>query len=207
MASLAAARPGFVSIPMDDWDAEADRIAPAARSAHASRDERAPIRRSATCRMLAAAANPVLVAGPEVDASGGWDAAVALAEKQRLPVWSTPAVGGSRIGFPEAHPNFVGVLPPAIGAISETLKPYDLVLVVGSAVFPYYPYFPGPLLAEGTSLIAINGDPVEAARAPMGDAIVGDVALALEALVELVGPPSGPRPTLARPRPSRPRSR
>ena len=59
------------------------------------------------------------------------------------------------------------------------------MLVVGSAVFPYYPYFPGPLLAEGTSLIAINGDPVEAARAPMGDAIVGDVALALEALVEL----------------------
>ena len=34
--------------------------------------------------------NPVLVAGPDIDASGGWDAAIALAERQRLPVWATP---------------------------------------------------------------------------------------------------------------------
>ena len=27
-----------------------------------------------------------------------------------------PATGGSRLGFPERHPNFAGVLPPAIGA-------------------------------------------------------------------------------------------
>ena len=56
------------------------------------------------------------------------------------------------------------------------------------------------------SLVAITSDPDEAARAPMGDAIVGDVALALEALVELVGPPSGRRPSRSpgrRPSPSR----
>ena len=92
--------------------------------------------------------NPVLVAGPDIDASGGWDSAVALAERQRLAVWATPATGGGRIGFPENHPQFVGVLPPAIGAVSEMLKEHDLVLVVGSSVFPYYPYIPGPLLAE-----------------------------------------------------------
>jgi benzoylformate decarboxylase len=79
------------------------------------------------------------------------------------------------------------VLPPAIGAVSETLKAHDLVLVAGSSVFPYYPYIPGPLLAEGTSLVAITSDPAEAARAPMGDAIVGDVGLALIALAELAG--------------------
>ena len=60
------------------------------------------------------------------------------------------------------------------------------MLVVGSSVFPYYPYLPGPLLAQGTELVAITSDPGEAARAPMGDAIVGDVALALQRLVELV---------------------
>jgi len=112
---------------------------------------------------------------------------VALAEKQRLPVWASPATGGSRLGFPENHRQFVGVLPPAIGAVSETLKEHDLVLVVGSSVFPYYPYIPGSLLADGSSLVAITSDPGEAARAPMGDAIVGDVALALRRLVELVG--------------------
>src|SRR5215471_15928835 len=85
-------------------------------------------------------------------------AAVALAEKQRLPVWASPATGGSRLGFPERHPNFVGVLPPAIGAVSETLKAHDLVLVVGSSVFPYYPYIPGPLLAAGSSLVVITND-------------------------------------------------
>src|SRR5207245_1634764 len=70
---------------------------------------------------------------------------------------------------------------------SETLKGHDLVLVAGSSVFPYYPYLPGPLLPDGAALVALTSDPNEAARAPMGDAILGDVALALERLVELVG--------------------
>ena len=47
----------------------------------------------ALAERLDAAANPVLVAGPDIDASGGWDAAVALAERQRLPVW---AIAGDR---------------------------------------------------------------------------------------------------------------
>jgi benzoylformate decarboxylase len=70
-------------------------------------------------------------------------------------------------------------------------------------VFPYYPYVPGPLLPEGLSLIAITSDPGEAARAPMGDAIVGDVALALERLVELVEEADRPVPA-PRPEPGEP---
>ncbi len=143
------------------------------------------------------------MAGPDIDASGGWEDAVALAERQRLPVWATPAPGGGRLGFPESHPNFVGVLPPAIGAVSETLKPYDLVLVVGSSVFPYYPYIPGALLGEDTALVAITSDPAEAARAPMGDTLLGDVALALAQLLKLVGESERARPE-ARPEPGDP---
>ena len=162
---------------MDDWDAEVDEA-----------DARAAIERRTTgravgdpealaelARRLEAAANPVLIAGPDIDASGGWDAAVALAERQRLPVFATPAPGGGRLGFPEGHPNFRGVLPPAIGPVSETLAGRDLILVVGSSVFPYYPNIPGPLLPEGAELVEITSDPDEAARAPMGDAIVADV--------------------------------
>ncbi len=125
----------------------------------------------------------MLVAGPDIDASGAWDDAVALAERQRLPVWATPATGGGRLGFPENHPNFRGVLPPAIGPVGQTLEGHDLILVVGSSVFPYYPYIPGPLLPEGAKLVAITSDPDEAARAPMGDAIVADVKLTLAALL------------------------
>src|ERR1019366_7671923 len=73
--------------------------------------------------------------------------------------------------------------------LGETLSGHDLVLVAGSSIFPYYPNIPGDFLADGTSLIAITSDPDEAARAPMGDAIVADVALTLRALVDaLPGP-------------------
>ncbi len=195
-ASLPPRGPVFVSIPMDDWGAEADedRSAQAVKRMVSGRVAADPVELAQLAALLQSSRNPMLVAGPDVDTSGGWDAAVALAERQRLPVWASPATGGSRLGFPEGHPNFVGILPPAIGALSEAVKGHDLVLVVGSSVFPYYPYLPGPLLPEGTSLVAITSDPGEAARAPMGDAIVGDVGLALQSLVEQVGESDRPGP-------------
>ena len=51
---------------------------------------------AALARRLEGARKPVMVAGPDVDASGGWDLAIALAEKQRLGVWASPAPGGGR---------------------------------------------------------------------------------------------------------------
>ena len=195
-AAMAPKGPAFVSIPMDDWTIEA----PADPSSHAharvvSNRASAPSERvAALAAQLAAASNPVLVAGPDIDASGGWDHAVALAERQRLPVWAIPATGGGRLGFPENHVLFQGVLPPAIGPLAETLAGHDLILVAGASVFSYYPYIPGDLLPEGASLVAITSDPEEAARAPMGDAIVADVALTLEALLAAAGESDRPAP-------------
>src|SRR4051794_18609114 len=188
-ASLPPRGPVFVSIPMDDWDAEVDADAVRHQTTRSVYGRAAPDPEAvrALARRLESASRPVLAVGPDVDASGGWDAAVALAEKQRLPVWATPAPGGGRIGFPEGHPAFQGVLPPAVGPVSEVLKGHDLIVVVGSSVFPYYPNIPGPLLPEGAALVAITSDDDEAARAPMGDALVADPALALEALVAEVG--------------------
>jgi benzoylformate decarboxylase len=189
LASLAPRGPVFVSVPMDDWGAEVDPDA-TGHQLHRSVDGRAapsPERIQELASKLTGARAPALVAGPDIDASGAWDAAVELAESQRLPVWGVPAPGGGRIGFPEDHRAYQGLLPPAIGPVGEALRPYDLVLVVGSSVFPYYPNIPGPLRPEGCELVAITSDPEEAVRAPMGDAIVADVALALEALVAAVG--------------------
>ena len=67
-----------------------------------------------------------------------------------MSVWATPAPGGGRLGFPEGHPQFRGVLAPAIGPAGQMLAEHDLVIVAGSSVFPYYPYMPGPALAQGT---------------------------------------------------------
>src|SRR6185437_1913691 len=86
---------------------------------------------------LATARNPVFVAGPDIDASGAWDVAIALVEAAKLPVWAIPAPGGGRIGFPEGHPAFQNILPPAIGPLAETVAPHDLILVVGASVFSY----------------------------------------------------------------------
>ncbi|HUC14917.1 MAG TPA: benzoylformate decarboxylase, partial [Acidimicrobiales bacterium] len=198
-ATLAPRGPAFVSIPMDDWSADVDEDASRQLLARTVTGSGGPDRQALEqlAPALRDARSPVLVAGPDIDASGGWEAAVALAERQRLPVWATPAPGGGRLGFPEDHANFQGILPPAIGPAGETLRGHDLVLVVGSSVFPYYPYIPGALLPPGASLVQITCDPAEAARAPMGDAIVGDVARALSELVELSEPsdrqPPAPR--------------
>jgi benzoylformate decarboxylase len=188
-ASIAPRGPAFVSLPMDDWTASVD----GAEARHAtgrsvgSSAGADPDAVRDLAKRIVDAENPVLVAGPDIDASGGWDDAVALAERQKLPVFASPAPGGGRIGFPEGHPLFQGVLPPAIGPVAETLRGRDLIVVVGSSVFPYYPYIPGPLLPDGSALVAITSDPDEAARAPMGDAIVADVALTLKALLAELG--------------------
>ncbi|MHB8694054.1 MAG: benzoylformate decarboxylase [Solirubrobacteraceae bacterium] len=201
--------PAFVSIPMDDWKAEIDedRFRGALSRSDHGRAAPDPEALASLAQRLAGAANPVLVAGPGIDAAGGWDAAIALAEKQRLTVWATPAPGGGRIGFPENHALFVGVLPPAIGALSAALNGHDLIVVVGSPVFPYYPYIPGPLLPDGATLVALTSDSGEAARAPMGETILGDVALGLERLAELVPEASAserPGPPEPRPEPGPP---
>jgi benzoylformate decarboxylase len=196
LAGLPPRGPVFVSLPMDDWYAEVDE-ADAREAIGRTVSGRAvadPEAVRALAERLDSAANPVMVAGPDIDASGGWEDAVALAERQRLPVWATPAPGGGRLGFPEDHPHFRGVLPPAIGPVAQTLEGHDLILVLGSSVFPYYPYIPGPLLPDGAKLVAVTSDPDEAARAPMGDALVADVGLTLAALREAVPESSRPAP-------------
>jgi len=196
VASLPPRGPAFVSIPMDDWRAEVDDgdVGHAIARSVTGRAAADPEAVRSLADRLAAAKDPAMVAGPDVDASGAWEAVVALAERQRVPVWATPAPGGGRIGFPEGHPHFRGTLPPAIGPLGQMLEGHDLVLALGTSIFPYYPYIPGPLLPQGTELVAVTNDPDEAARAPMGDAIVADVKLTAEALLAAVPEADRPAP-------------
>jgi benzoylformate decarboxylase len=193
-ASLAPAGPAFVSIPMDDWQREIEPVDYVTQIARAvgGRAQPDPAQVAELAARLRSATRPVLVAGPEIDAAeGGWEAAIELAESQRLPVWASPPTGGGRIGFPDSHPAFQGMLPPAVGPLAQALEGYDLVLVFGSSVFPYYPNIPGDFLPAGVQLVAITSDPDEAARAPMGEALVADVGLTLRALADELSEPSG----------------
>jgi benzoylformate decarboxylase len=151
--------------------------------------------------LLDGAYNPVLVLGPQVDAERANDDAVRLAEALRAPVWIAPSA--PRAPFPTRHPAFRGVLPAAVKDISDLLDGHDVVLVVGAPVFRYHQYVPGKYLPDGTHLVQITGDAQEAARAPMGDAVVADVKRALAQLADTVAVssrhPLPPLPDFAEP--------
>src|SRR4051812_14941463 len=107
-ATLPPKGPSFVSIPMDDWYAEvdADAVAHVTGRKVGGVAVACPEAIAQMAEALQQAKSPAMVAGPDIDASGGWNAAIELAERQRLPVWASPAPGGGRIGFPESHPHF-----------------------------------------------------------------------------------------------------
>ncbi|RIW50816.1 benzoylformate decarboxylase [Micromonospora endophytica] len=182
------AGPAFLSLPLDDWAQPADPP-PAARTV-STRFAPDPERLHRFAATLASSRTPALVLGAAVDRAGAWPAAIALAERLAAPVWSAPAP--ERATFPEDHPHFQGVLPFAIGPLAEQLRGHDTVLVVGAPVFRYYPHVPGDTLPDGTRLLHVTDDPDEAARAPVGDSLLGDAGLTLTALTELV--PAADRP-------------
>ncbi|NMO89234.1 benzoylformate decarboxylase [Actinomycetospora sp. TBRC 11914] len=201
--------PVFVSIPMDDWGVELSGGDLEVARRAVERTVRAPLRPDpADVDRLAAAldgaAAPALVFGGDVDAGGGFDDAVALAERCSAAVYGPPADG--RVGFPEDHPLFRGSLPMAIAPLADTLEPHDVVVVLGTAVFRYYPYVPGRFLPEGTTLHHVTADPDQAARAPMGDALVADPTAVVRALRERVAASSravpGEAPAVGKAQPS-----
>lgn len=201
-AMLPPRGPVFVSVPFDDWAAPAEDSADQLLRRHVTSigAVTAKLIQSLAAR-LAAARNPVLVVGAEVDEPNAYQAAVQLAETSHIPVWIAPS--SSRYPFPTNHPLFRGVLPFAIGRLSAKLTGHDLVVVFGAPVFRYHEYVPGTYLPEGAQLVAVMSDPAEAARAPIGEAIVADPRLVLCQLAGAVAPCERPLPQpRQRPRPA-----
>ncbi|BBL79000.1 benzoylformate decarboxylase [Rubrobacter xylanophilus] len=197
--------PVFVAVPQDDWGATAAPPRPHRVVNRACPDER-ELKRAA--RLLESGRSPAIVAGAGVDRSGAWEDTVRLAERLRAAVWADPFA--SRAGFPQDHALFRGHLSPAQATLAEELSGHDVVLVLGAPVFKYYRYLPGPVVTEGTELVHVTDDPEEAARAPVGVSLVGDVALAVRRLLESVQrserpmpgpPPAPPAPRAAEPLP------
>ncbi|MCB5166922.1 benzoylformate decarboxylase [Streptomyces bambusae] len=193
-AETPARGPVFLSLPMDDMDAQltepeqrAARAAAARRITHAAVP--APQAVAALADRIAHARSAALVVGDDVDDSGAWDAVLALAERGGLPVWAAPAA--ARVSFPRTHPQFRGDLPPAIGPLGHALAGHDLVIVIGAQVFRYYPYVPGEVLPDGAGLVLLTRDAEEAAKAPVGDALVADLTLTARALADRL-PAGGP---------------
>ncbi|BCP56353.1 benzoylformate decarboxylase [Kaistia sp. 32K] len=174
--------PVFLSIPLDDWDQPFEGV-PVLRSV-ASRIGPDPARIADFAEALSKAKNPVLIYGAAIAREQGWPQAIALAEKLDAPVWAAPA--SERTPFPENHRLYAGGLPFAIGPLSQKLAGHDLAIVIGAPVFRYYPYVAGSYLPEGLRLLHVTDDPAEAGRAPVGDSLLSDAVLAIEALTRAV---------------------
>ena len=142
-------------------------------------------------------------------AQGGWDAGIKFAERlEKSEVYMTPL--SDKASFPQTHPQFRGMAPFAIGALSKKLRGHDLIIVVGAQVFRYYPYVAGDYLPGGAELLQITNDPYDAAAAIVGDSLLADAKLALEALndaiPEVKSRPAPAAPQIERKLPSPPNS-
>jgi benzoylformate decarboxylase len=128
--------------------------------------------------------NPVLVYGPEIERAGGWDAGIKFAERLKAPVYISPL--SDRASFPQTHPQFRGMARFAIGPLSKKLRGHDLIIVIGAQVFRYYPFVGGEYLPEGAELLQVTNDPYDAGAAIVGDSLLSDAKLALEAFIDAV---------------------
>ncbi len=171
--------PTFVSIPVDDWDRECEW--PPLPDVHlcAVPDATGIERLSA---VLDGAEQPALILGTGVANSGGWGAALRLAERTGCAVWAAPYA--ARETFPEDHPQFAGFLPAWRDKIRNLLAPYDAILVAGAPVFTYHVEGTGPHWPEHAKLIALSEDPQHLASLPGGSGVLGNVADGLAQLTE-----------------------
>jgi benzoylformate decarboxylase len=181
--------PVFVSIPMDGLGDECPSV-----EIRSVSNTTAPVSQAMEeiAQALSKANKIAVIAGEQVDASGSTADLVKLAELLRSHVFLPPIA--YRWSFPTNHELFSGHLPPAIKPISDMLAPYDTVLVIGSSVFPYYPYVPGPVIREGTRVFQITNDPMMASRAATGTSVIGNVSLGIKQLLNLVKQREGSLP-------------
>ncbi len=201
LASLPPNGPVYLSIPYDDWDAPAASQT-GLLSARSVSGETVPTPQviDELVARLASARNPVLILGPDVDAAAAQPAAILLAERQQLPVWAAPS--SARCPFPTRHAFFQGILPAGMASIARLLEGHDLILVIGAPVFRYHQFEPGRFIPDGATVFNITCDPQDAARAPVGNAIVADIGKTLEMLA-LASPFADRAPPHARPQPAR----
>jgi len=133
---------------------------------------------------LAAAANPVIIAGNGVHASRAWVDLAELADLLKIPV-ATTATGKSAIA--DVHPLALGVFGNWGQTVAnEVVSAADTVLVVGSRLAPTDTCFENPELldADRQTFLQIDVEPLNIGRHfPVKDAIVADARDALTALV------------------------
>ena len=143
---------------------------------------------------LAGSSNPIMIVGDRLAQSGATGAAVKVAELVGAGVYATSL---ARSNFPSAHPQFLGRINPALDAGRRLLAEADIVLAVGTNVFPGFFYKSGSSLGPATKLIHLDSAQREIGRTEptevglFGDPLAGLRLLAGALEKMLNGPGSG----------------
>jgi benzoylformate decarboxylase len=183
--------PTFVSVPIDDWTRQVERVEARSISREFGPDREAM---QALVAALSASKRPALVVGPGVDRAGAVDLMVRVAEKAKAAVWVSPF--SARCSFPERHPQFLGFLHASPAQLSDALRDHDLVVVIGAPVFTFHVEGHAAIFDGATTLFQITDDPTAAAVAPRGASIIATLKPALTMLIDLLPetsrvPPAG----------------
>ncbi|MBR0693527.1 benzoylformate decarboxylase [Bradyrhizobium lablabi] len=173
--------PTFVSVPIDDWTKATQPIEARQLSREIGPDLSAM---TALATALGEAKRPALVVGPAVDRAEAVDLMVKVAEKCKAAVWASPF--SARCSFPERHPQFAGFLHAAPGQLSDALRDYDLVVVVGAPVFTFHVEGHAAIFDGSTAIFQITDDPDAAAMTPVGQSIIATMKPALSALLGIL---------------------
>lgn len=173
--------PTFVSVPIDDWTQPAQPVV----ARHISR-ERGPdpeaMRDLVTA--LGKSKKPALIVGPGIDRAQAVDLMVEIADKTKAAVWVSPF--SARCSFPEMHPQFCGFLHASPAQLSDALREYDLVVVIGAPVFTFHVEGHASIFDGTTTIFQITDDPDSASVAPLGTSIIATIKPALTLLRDLL---------------------
>ncbi|MDB5653430.1 MAG: hypothetical protein JWQ94_1043, partial [Tardiphaga sp.] len=173
--------PTFVSVPVDDWTHPTQPIA----ARHISRELGPdPDAMQALVEALGESITPALIVGPGIDRAQAVALMVQVAEKTKAAVWVSPF--SARCSFPERHPQFAGFLHASPAQLSDALRGYDLVVVIGAPVFTFHVEGSASIFDGDTTIFQITDDTTAAAVMPVGTSIIATIKPALTMLLDLL---------------------
>jgi len=161
--------PVFLSLPVDVLDAEADVVIQA--TTHVRRGVRPPqdaVQEAAG--WLASARAPALAVGDNVGVSGGQAEVIAMAELLGAPIFNGFSNG---VNAPAGHPLYQPRgIPVTSASVRSVLQPYDVLLAVGTSLFPSI--FPDPIgpIPDGMRVVHVDFNSWELGKNHAGDLLI-----------------------------------
>ncbi len=171
--------PVFVALSGNAMDDLADIAIEPSNAIHGEpRPESSAVESAAEA--LANAANPLMIVGDRVHASGATQAAASLADTIGARAFSH--VGG-QMPFPTDHPLWCGALSLRSEEGLTAVDTADVILAVGCPVFEDFFYRSGNFVGDDTTLIHIDSDSSQIGRKEPTD--IGIWASPLHAMTEI----------------------